>query len=167
MWYVRDVLYAVLYVCVCCFVVRGCAVSRRYVDVCYCDMFKVVNVYLDHLKFCVVCIDGRRYVCCSECNVGSNECNQHTSCLVQPIGTHGGEVMYFGCACFRGELGFLNGDDICMCVVNKQFELLEFVFDSVYVDLQYDEISLTSIAGSVSLCCVCSQVVVIGLSVRL
>ena len=31
---------------------------------------------------------------------------------------------------------------ICMCVVNKQFELLEFVFDSVYVDLQYDEISL-------------------------
>ena len=27
-----------------------------------CDMFSVVNVYLDHLKFCVVCIDGRRYV---------------------------------------------------------------------------------------------------------
>ena len=36
-----------------------------------------------------------------------------------------------------------------MCVVNKQFELLEIVFDSVYVDLQYDEISLTSTAGSV------------------
>ena len=47
-------------------------------------------------------------------------------------------MMYFGCVCFRGELGFLNCDDICMCVVNKQFELLEFVFDSVYVDLQYD-----------------------------
>ena len=30
-----------------------------------------------------------------------------------------------------------------MCVVNKQFELLEFVFESVYVDLQYDEIFLT------------------------
>ena len=30
-----------------------------------------------------------------------------------------------------------------MCVVNKQFELLKFVFDSVYVDLQYNEISLT------------------------
>ena len=27
MWYVRDVLYAVLYVRVSCFVVRGCAVS--------------------------------------------------------------------------------------------------------------------------------------------
>ena len=25
----------------------------------------VVNVYLDHLKFCVVCMDGRRYACCS------------------------------------------------------------------------------------------------------
>ena len=35
--------------------------------------------------------------------------------------------MYFGCVCFRGELGFLNCDDIYMCVVNKQFDLLEFV----------------------------------------
>ena len=42
--------------------------------------------------------------------------------------------MYFGCVCFRGELGFLNCDDVCMCIVNKQFELLGFVFDSVYVD---------------------------------
>ena len=33
MWYVRDVLYAVLYVRVSCFVVRGCGVSRRYIDV--------------------------------------------------------------------------------------------------------------------------------------
>ena len=33
-WYVRDVLYAVLYVRVSCFVVRGCGVSRRYIDVC-------------------------------------------------------------------------------------------------------------------------------------
>ena len=96
MWYVCDVLYAVLYVCVSCFVVRGCAVSRRYIHVCNCDMFIVDNVYLDHLKFCVVRIDGRRYVCCSECNLVSNECNEPTSCLVQPI-------------------------------VNKQFELLEFV----------------------------------------
>ena len=32
------------------------------------------------------------------------------------------------CVCFRVELGFLNCDDICMCVVNKYFELLEFVF---------------------------------------
>ena len=164
MWHVCDVLYAVLYGCVSYFVVRGCAVSRRCIHVCNCDMF---IVYLNHLKFCVVCIDGRRYVCCCECNVVSNECTEPTSCLVQPIGTHGGEVMYFGCVCFRDELGFLNCDDICMCVVDKQFELLEFVFDSVYVNLQYDEIYLTSTAGSVSLWCVCSHVVVFGVSGRL
>ena len=51
-----------------------------------------------------------------------------------------------------------------MCVVNKQFELLEFVFDSIYDDLQYDEISLTFTVGSVSLSCVCSHVFVFGLS---
>ena len=66
-----------------------------------------------------------------------------------PIGAHCCEVMYFGCFGFRGELGFLNCDDICMCVVNKHFDLLEFVFDSVYVDLQYNESSLTFTAGSV------------------
>ena len=51
---------------------RGCGLSRRYIDVCYCDMFSVVNVYLDHLKFCVVCINSGRYVCYSECDVVSN-----------------------------------------------------------------------------------------------
>ena len=68
--------------------------------------------------------------------------------------------MYFGCVCFRGELRFLNCNDICMCVVNKQF-------DSIYVDLRYDEISLTFTAGSVMclwscghLWCVCEVVVV-------
>ena len=39
--------------------------------------------------------------------------------------------------------------DACVYVVNKQYEFLEFVFDPVYVDLQYDEISLTFSAGSV------------------
>ena len=93
MWDVCDVLYAVLYIRVSCFAVRGCAVSRRYINVCNCDMFSVVIVYLDHLKFCVVCIDGRRYVCCSECNVVSNECNEPNTCLVRPIGTHDDELM--------------------------------------------------------------------------
>ena len=65
-----------LYVRVSCFVVRGCAVSRRYIHVCHCDMFSVVNVYLDHLKLWVVCIDCRMYACCSECNVVSNECKE-------------------------------------------------------------------------------------------
>ena len=48
-------------------------------------MFSVINVYLDHLKFCVVCINGRRYVCCGECYVVSNECDEPTSCRVQLI----------------------------------------------------------------------------------
>ena len=50
---------------------------------------------------------------------------------MQPVVAHGGEVIYFWRVCFRGELDFLNCDDICMCVVNKQFELLEFAFYSV------------------------------------
>ena len=66
MWYVCDVLYAVLYVRVSCSVVRGCAVSRRYIDVCYCDMFSVVYVYLDNLKFgtllCVLMVGGMSVV---------------------------------------------------------------------------------------------------------
>ena len=73
------------------------------------------------------------------------------------------------CICFglRGELGFLNCDAVCMCVVNKQFELLEFVSESVYVDLQYDEIALTFTTGPVCLCGVSSPVVVLCLFVRL
>ena len=119
------------------------------------------------IVICLVCINSQRYVCCSECDVVSNECNEPTSCLVQPIGAHCCEVMYFGCFGFRGQFGFLNCDDVCMCVVNKQFELLEFVSEFIYVDLQYDEISLTFTAGTVCLCGVSSPVVVLGLFVRL
>ena len=78
--------------CTVCSVVCPCqlfcsAVSKRYTNVCSCDMFSVVNVYLAHLKFCVVRINVRRYVCCSECYVFSNECNEPTSCLGQLIRT--------------------------------------------------------------------------------
>ena len=67
--------------------------------------------------------------------------------------------------CYRGETGFLNFNDICMCAVNKQFHLC---FKSVYVDLKYNEIShIFTPAGSVNLRGVCRNVVVIGLSVRL
>ena len=52
MWYVCGVRYAILYVRVSCFVVRGCVVSGRYINICYCDMFSVANVYHDHLNFC-------------------------------------------------------------------------------------------------------------------
>ena len=52
-------LYAVLYVRINRVVVRGCAVSRRYINVFDSDVFSVGNMYLDHLKFYVVCINGR------------------------------------------------------------------------------------------------------------
>ena len=160
MWYVCDVLYAVLYVRVSYFVVCGCGVSRRYINVYYCYMFSVVNVYLDNLKLCVLMIE-----CMS---VLVNVMLSLMSVMrPPPVCVHCCEVMYFGCFDFRGELGFLNCDDVCMCVVNKQFELLEFVFESVYVDLLYDEISLTFTAGSVRLCGVSSPVLVLGLFVRL
>ena len=42
------------------------------------------------MKFCVVCINSRSYVCCSECYVVSNECDERT-------------VVYFGSFFFRGE----------------------------------------------------------------
>ena len=74
-----------LYVRVSCPVVRGCAVSRRYIDVCNCGVFSVVIVYLYHLKCCIVYIYGRQYVCCSECNVVANECDDPTPFLVQPL----------------------------------------------------------------------------------
>ena len=56
-----------------------------------------------------------------------DECDKHSSYLVQIFSAHGGEVMFFWSVCFRGGLGFLNYDDICMYVANKQFQLLEFV----------------------------------------
>ena len=58
-------------------------------------------MYLDHLKFCIVCIHGRRYVCCSEYHVVSNACDEPTSYLVRLISAHGGEYFshfyYGGC----------------------------------------------------------------------
>ena len=77
MWYVCDVLY----VLVSCFIVRVCAVLRRYIDACNCNGFSLGNVDLDYLMFCVVCINGRRYVCCSDCNAVSDECDEPTPAL--------------------------------------------------------------------------------------
>ena len=51
-----------LYVRVNCSVVHGCAVSWWYINHCKTDVFSVVNMYLGHLKFCVVCNNGQRYV---------------------------------------------------------------------------------------------------------
>ena len=113
MWYVCDVFYAVLYVHVSCFAVRGIAVSSRYIDACNSDVFSV-NVYIDHLKICVVCINGRMYVVVMNVVV-SDECDEPTPCLARPVGAHGGEVMYVLSVCFRGELAFLNCDILHVC----------------------------------------------------
>ena len=104
---------------------------------------------------------------CSDCNVVSNEWNDPTPRLVQHIGTYGGEVMYFGCFCFRGELGYLNCDDIGMYVVNKKFVLLEFVLIPCMLTCSMVRFLPLLPAGYVCLCGICSHVVVFGLSVRL
>ena len=58
MWYVCDVLY----VRVSCFVVRGCAVLGSCIYVCNGGVFSIVNVYLDHLKFCAFMVEGMSVV---------------------------------------------------------------------------------------------------------
>ncbi len=102
MWYVGDVLNAVLYVRVNCLVMLGCGVARRYVNVCDGDGFSAINVYLDQLKFYIVCVDGRRYVCCSECYVVFYESDEPTPSFVRPVGPHGGVILYFRCFSFLG-----------------------------------------------------------------
>ena len=62
-----------------------CCLLEVYIYVCNSDVFSVVNMYLDHLKFFVLCINGRMYVFCGECYVVSNECDEPTLCLVRPI----------------------------------------------------------------------------------
>ena len=113
MWYVCGVLYAVLYVRVSYCIMRGCAVSRRYIDVCNCDVFSVVNVYHDHLKLCVVCIYGRMYVCCNECSAVCND----MSVISPPPALCNISV----CTLVK----------LCTLGVFLQFDLLEFVLDSV------------------------------------
>ena len=88
------------------FVVRGCAASRRYIHVCNCDMLSVVNVYLDHLRFCVVCNNCRMYVYCSECNV-SNECTEPTPALCNLYVRTVGKLCTFGV--FAVGVSFVSG----------------------------------------------------------
>ena len=71
---------------------------------------------------------------------------------MQPIGAHCCEVMYFGC-----ELGFLNCDDVCMCVVNKQFEPLEFFLSPFMLTCSMMRFLLLLLLGL----CVCVVLVVL------
>ena len=70
-----------------------------------------------------------------------------TSCIVQPIGTHGGEVMYFGCVSFRGELGFMNFDDICLSVVKSSLSssslfLIPFMLTCSMMSIAFDTFNI-------------------------
>ena len=66
--------------------------------------------------WCVLLVEGMSVVVNVMLSLMSDE---PTSCIVQPIVAHCCKVMYFGCFGFWGDLGFLNCDDICMCVVNQ------------------------------------------------
>ena len=48
-------------------------------------MFSVCNMYLDHLKLCVVCMNGRSYVYCSECYDVSNESDEPSTQVHEAI----------------------------------------------------------------------------------
>ena len=60
-------------------------------DVCCSVMFgTLVGVFVFSVMWSELLMTSAisRYVCCSECDVVSNECNEPTSCLVQPISAH-------------------------------------------------------------------------------
>ena len=82
--------------------------------------------------------------------------------LVNWSGEHSGKVMYFGSFCFRGELRFRNCDDICMYVVNKQFEFREVVLVRFMLTC-----SIMRFISLLLCVCVVYIVVVLGLSVGL
>ena len=85
-----------------------------------CMLVGVVNVCLDHLKFCVLCImvEGMSVIVNVMLSLMS-VMNPLTAFCNLSVCTMGGQVMCFGSFCFRGDLEFLKCDDICMCVVNN------------------------------------------------
>ena len=62
---------------------------------CYVYDSAVCSVVCPFLVFCSACMDDG----CGVSHVVSNECDEPTPTLVQPIGVHGGEVMYFRSFC--------------------------------------------------------------------
>ena len=62
---------------------RGYAVSRRYINAFNCDMFRVVNMYLDHLKLRVVWVEGMYVVVNVMLSIMSAK-SPHTHHIVTP-----------------------------------------------------------------------------------
>ena len=68
-----------------------------------------INLLFKKKKKCrTVCINGQRYVCCIECNVVSNECNESTPVLCNLSARTVVKLCNLGVFCSRIELGFLN-----------------------------------------------------------
>ena len=100
-----------------------------------------------------MCIYGRRYVCCGECNVDSIECDEPTPALCNLSVRTVVNLCTLGVLALGGGLGFLNCDDICMCVVNKQFELLEFVFIPFLLTCSMMRFLSVLLLGLCGVCC--------------
>ena len=59
----------------------------------------------------------------------SNECDEPISCFGNQSARRVVKLFTLDVFALGVSLFSWMGDDICMCVVNKQFELLKFVFD--------------------------------------
>ena len=70
-------------------------------------------VYLDHLKFCVVCINSQRYVCCVSVMLSLMSVMSPPLALCYLSLCTVVKLCNLGVFYFRGELGFLNCDDVC------------------------------------------------------
>ena len=66
------------------------------------------------IVMCLVLVICTLTICCSMLCV----------LMVEGMSVAVNVMLYFGCFCFRGGIGFLDCHDICMCLVNKHFELL-------------------------------------------
>ena len=61
-WYVCDVMFAVFYVRVNCFVGRGRAVSRKFMNVCNSDMLLICTLTIISSGVCVLIVEGMSVV---------------------------------------------------------------------------------------------------------
>ena len=81
-----------------------------------------------------MCVDGLGYV--YESYVVLDQCDEPPSLSMRKDGV----VWYFLCFSFLCEFCFLYCDDVWLGAVYDFFQFLDFVSDTVYVDLKYDDV---------------------------